>query len=85
MTNQVIICPFCYKEIPLTEALSHQLKEDLRKEFDAEVRKKEQDLAQKEQILIKKEKVLEEDFARKMKVENEQVSLRCNFRKVCRI
>jgi hypothetical protein len=69
MTNQVIICPYCHKEIPLTEALSHQIKEDLRKEFDTEVRKKEQDLAQKEQILIKKEKVLEEEYARKLKID----------------
>ena len=46
MTNQVIICPYCQKEIPLTEALSHQIKEDLRKEFDTEVKKKEQDHAQ---------------------------------------
>jgi hypothetical protein len=69
MTNQVIICPYCHKEIPLTEALSHQIKEELRKEFDAEVKKKEQDLAQKEQGLIKKEKELEEEYVRKLKVE----------------
>jgi len=69
MTNQVIICPYCHKEIPLTEALSHQIKEELRKEFDAEVTKKEQDLAQKEQGLIKKEKALEEEYVRKLKME----------------
>jgi len=69
MTNQVIICPHCHKEIPLTEALSHQIKEDLRKEFDAEVKKKEQDLAEKEQGLIKKEKAIEEEYARKLKLE----------------
>jgi hypothetical protein len=69
MTNQVITCPYCQKEIPLTEALSHQIKEDLRKEFDTEIKKKEQDLAQKEQGLIKKEKFLEEDYARKLKME----------------
>jgi hypothetical protein len=69
MTNQVIICPYCQKEIPLNEALSHQIKEDLRKEFDTEVKKKEQDLAQKEQTLIKKEKAIEEEYARKLEVE----------------
>ncbi|HUL37864.1 MAG TPA: DUF2130 domain-containing protein, partial [Thermodesulfobacteriota bacterium] len=69
MTNQVIICPYCHKEIPLTEALSHQIKEDLRREFDTEVKKKEQDLAQKEQGLLEKEKALEEEYARKMKRE----------------
>ena len=40
-TNRVIICLHCHKEIPLTEALSHQMKKDLRKEFDVEFRKKE--------------------------------------------
>jgi hypothetical protein len=69
MTNQAIICPYCHKEIPLTEALSHQIKEELRKEFDAEVKKKELDLAQKEQGLIKKEKALEEEYVRKLKQE----------------
>ena len=69
MTNQVIICPYCQKEIPLTEALSHQIKEELRKEFDAEVKKKEQDLAQKRRPLSKKEKAIEEEYARKLKLE----------------
>lgn len=41
LTNQVIICPNCHKEIPLAEELSHQIKKDLRKEFDVEFRKKE--------------------------------------------
>ena len=73
MTNQTIICPYCHKEIPLTEALSHQIKEDLRKEFDAEIKRKEQDLSQKEQLLIKKEKSLEEDYVRKLKLERAKV------------
>jgi hypothetical protein len=78
MTNQVIICPYCHKEIPLTEALSHQIKEELRKEFDAEVKKKEQELAQKEQVLIKKEKAMEEEFARKLKLEKTRLEEELN-------
>ena len=73
MRNQVIICPYCHKEIPLTEALSHQIKEDLRKEFDTEVKKKELEIAQKEQGLIKKEKVLEEEYARKLTTEKSRL------------
>jgi hypothetical protein len=69
MADQVIICPHCNREIPLTEAISHQIREQLRKEFDAEVKKKEQEIAQKEQALSKKEKALEEDFAQKLKIE----------------
>jgi hypothetical protein len=63
MADQVIICPHCNREIPLTEAISHQIREQLRKEFDSEVKKKEQELFQKEQALSEKEKALEEDFA----------------------
>jgi len=69
MADQVIICPHCDREIPLTEAISHQIREQLRKEFDAEVKKKDQELAQKEQALSEKEKVMEEDFAKKIKIE----------------
>jgi hypothetical protein len=78
MTNQVIICPYCHKEIPLTEALSHQIKEELRKEFDAEVKKKEQELTQKEQGLVKKEKAMEEEFARKLKLERAKLEQESN-------
>ena len=69
MADQVIICPHCYREIPLTEAISHQIREQLRKEFDSEVNKKEQELFQKEEALSEKEKVMEEDFAKKIKIE----------------
>jgi hypothetical protein len=69
MADQVIICPHCHREIPLTEAISHQIREQLRKEFDSEVNKKEQELFQKEQALSEKEKVMEEDFAQKIKIE----------------
>lgn len=69
MADQVIICPHCNREIPLTEAISHQIREQLRKEFDAEVKKKEGELAQKEQALSKKEKALADDFAQKLKIE----------------
>jgi hypothetical protein len=69
MTDQVIICPYCHKEIPLTEALSHQIKEELRKEFETEIQKKELEIAQKEQVLVQKEKALEEEYVRKMKLE----------------
>lgn len=73
MADQVIICPYCHREIPLTEAISHQIREQLRKEFDSEVKKKEQELFQKEQALSEKEKTLEEDFAQKIKIEKSKL------------
>ena len=44
MANQTITCPHCKKEIPLTEAISHQIREELRKEFETEAKKREQEL-----------------------------------------
>lgn len=40
MADTIIICPNCKKEIPLTEAITHNLREDLRKEIYAESQKK---------------------------------------------
>jgi len=45
----------------------------LRKEFDAEVKKKEQELSQKEQALSDKEKALEEDFVQKINIEKSKL------------
>lgn len=39
MTPDVIICPQCRTEIPLTEAITHQIRDGLRKEFDADTKK----------------------------------------------
>ena len=40
MSDQVIVCPHCKREIPLTEAISHQIRAQLRKEYDEETEKK---------------------------------------------
>lgn len=69
MNDQVIICPYCKKEIPLTEAISHQIREQLRKEFEIEFKKKGQVLAQREEMLSQKEKSLEEENIEKLKLE----------------
>jgi len=73
MADQVIICPHCHREIPLTEAISHQIREQLHKEFDSEVKKKEQELFQKEQALSEKEKAMEEDYAKRIKIEKSKL------------
>lgn len=46
-----IICPNCQFEIEVTEVLSAQLRGELRKEFEAEQRKKESQLAEREAAL----------------------------------
>ncbi|MDH7499466.1 MAG: DUF2130 domain-containing protein [candidate division NC10 bacterium] len=42
MPEQMITCPYCLSEMPLPEALIHQIKEELRQELAVEVEKKEQ-------------------------------------------
>lgn len=59
MSDQTITCPYCGKEIPLTETLSHQIKEGLRKEFELKSRDRELELAKREKILAEEKKILE--------------------------
>lgn len=42
MAGKVKICPHCHREIPLTEAISHQIRAQLRKEFNVEIDKKKE-------------------------------------------
>ncbi|MCY3020708.1 MAG: DUF2130 domain-containing protein [Planctomycetota bacterium] len=51
MPDQVIVCPYCKKAIPLTEAIAHQIRERLREEYDAKARQKDEEIATKEQAL----------------------------------
>lgn len=44
MNEQTILCPQCSHAIPLNEALSHQIREKFTKEFDEQMKKKEQEL-----------------------------------------
>jgi len=54
-----IICPYCKREIPLDEALTHQIKEKIQQELRDEFNKKELELKSKEDDIIKKEKELQ--------------------------
>jgi len=63
MAEQFITCPHCKKEIPLTEAISHQIREQLQKNFEAEKQKAKKELEEKARALSAKEKEL--DAARK--------------------
>ncbi|MDP8219672.1 MAG: DUF2130 domain-containing protein [Candidatus Theseobacter exili] len=82
MTEQVIICPYCKREIPLTEAISHQIREQLLKDFEAEREKAEKLLDQKNEALRAKEKELEdakksmeEQITQKVKAEKEKIEV----------
>jgi len=57
-TTLTITCPYCQREISLDQALTHQITQSLRKEYDEEVRRKEQELKAKERIVLDREKQL---------------------------
>lgn len=59
MIEQTIKCPYCKKDILLTEALTHQIQEKVRNELEIELRKKEQNLEEKEKELLKRIKAVE--------------------------
>ena len=59
MSNK-IVCPECRCEIEVTEVLSAQLRLELRREFDADQRKKEGELAARETALADARKQIEQ-------------------------
>ncbi|HED00792.1 MAG TPA: DUF2130 domain-containing protein [Proteobacteria bacterium] len=76
MQGLVITCPYCHKEIHLTEAITHEVREGLRRELGAETQKREQEIARRELALSDKEKgletlrkSLEDQFAEKIRIE----------------
>lgn len=54
-----IICPKCKYEIEVTEVLSSQLRDQLRKEYEAEARKKDQEFQAKAEDLRRREQAVE--------------------------
>lgn len=71
MPEQVIICPNCQKKIPLTEAISHQIREKLHKEFEGEYKKKEQEIKEKLEKEVKQK--AEEAVAIELKDLHDQI------------
>lgn len=76
----VITCPECGTEIEITEALSSQLGEKLRKEYEAKAREREKQFADREAKLKESEESigkqregLEEELAARLKTEREKL------------
>lgn len=55
----IIICPKCQTEIEVTEVLSSQIRSQLRKEFEADARRKEKEFQDREKILKDRETAVE--------------------------
>ncbi len=60
MDEQVITCPQCGYEIPLTEAISHRVREELEREFQARMAVQRKELEKREKELLSREKALQE-------------------------
>lgn len=80
MPDQTIICPNCGKKIPLTETLTHQIKDNLRKEFEVRAKEIEISFAKREKLLIeeaekleKTKQTLEKEVSERLKSETEKI------------
>lgn len=60
MPDQTITCPQCGKIIELTDALTGQIKDQLKSEMQKEVNRKEAEIKAKEDEMHKKEQALAE-------------------------
>ena len=56
MSNETIKCPQCDYEIPVTEVLTHQIRESLKSELESDIQRREQSLAKKNEEVAAKEK-----------------------------
>lgn len=55
MSNETIRCPQCDFEIPVTQALTQQIRESLKSELESDVQKREQLLAKRNAEIAEKE------------------------------
>ena len=57
--NDSLLCPSCGLEIQVSTVLCTQLRDNLRREFEAEARKKERELSKREETVQAREHCLE--------------------------
>lgn len=68
--EQTIKCPNCAEEIPLTDALTHQMEEQVRRQVTAEQKQREDNLAKQTEELQNRQK----EMAKKQREMDEQIS-----------
>ena len=84
MAEQTIICPFCKKEIPLTQAITQKIEADLRRKMEEDFAKRDNELSGRENMLVAKEqavaksaqevdKKIEDEVARKLILERDNI------------
>ena len=85
MAEQNIICPYCKKEIPLTQAITQKIEADLRKKMEEGFNKRNTELSTRENTLVAREqavtktaqevnKKIDDEVARKLILERENIT-----------
>lgn len=74
MADQNINCPKCGFTIQLTEALSNQIKEGVRKEFEAKASAREAELKKKEDEINRKSREINETVSQKLSIERAKIA-----------
>jgi len=85
MAEQTIVCPYCKKEIPLTQAITQKIEADLRKKMEEDFNKINNELSIRENALVAKEqavakttqevnKKIEDEVARKLVLERDSIA-----------
>jgi hypothetical protein len=59
VNEEIIVCPHCKREIPLSQAITHQVREQIRKETDQELQQQRGAIAEAEKSLREREKALQ--------------------------
>lgn len=69
MAEEIIKCPSCGSDIPLTEALSSKIKEGLKTEYEQKAREHEAEIKRREDELKKRAAEMDDMVARKLAAE----------------
>jgi len=69
-----IICPNCSFEIEVTEAIESQLRDELQKKFDAELRMREKEYVTRDKALQDKEAALDQEVAERLEAERDKLT-----------
>lgn len=73
MVDQIITCPECGTQIPLTDALTGKIKEQLQKEVAKDILEKEKKIALREKAVLESEKNIAEQVNKKLEDEKGKI------------
>jgi len=69
MADEIVKCPRCGAQIPISEVLTHQIRDRLKEEIEISVRKQEAALAEREKKLTEAKAAIDQQVALKLKAE----------------